>query len=127
MGANEAAAPDAFEADGRFDAAILAVGVAELVPLACRAVGKAGRVNLFAGFDQDAQVAIDPNLIHYRQLRITGASESRRRDYAEAMELVASGAVDPSALVTHRFPLDQYEEAFRVAADGSAIKVVFTI
>ena len=45
----------------------------------------------------------------------------------EAIELIRSGRVDVSPLVTHRFPLAQYEEAFRVASDGSALKVELTL
>ena len=86
---------------------------------------KTGKVSLFAGFDKNASVPLDPNIIHYGQIRVTGASESRRRDYAEAMSLVTQGRVTPAPLLTHRFRLEDYEEAFRIAADGSALKVAF--
>ena len=125
LGADAVCAPEEFQAAGQFDAAILAVGAAELVNVALKAVRKNSKISLFAGFDQDARVAIDPNVIHYGQIRVTGASESRRRDYAEALSLVARGSLDPSPLVTHHLPLEQYEEAFRLATNGSALKVVF--
>jgi len=117
--------PDEFNPAGQFDATILAVGVPDLIRIAIKAVRKSGKVNLFAGFDHAASVTIDPNVIHYGQLRITGASESRRRDYAEAMSLVTTGVVDPSPLLTHRFALEDHEQAFRTAANGSALKVAF--
>lgn len=125
FGADAAVSPEDFDAAGQFDAAILAVGVPELVNVALRAVAKSGKINLFAGFDKDASVTIDPNVIHYHQVRVTGASESRRRDYAEALALVTQGLIDPSPLLTHRFRLEDYAEAFRVAASGSALKVIF--
>ena len=127
FGADEVLDPQELRPSGQFDAAILAVGAPELVNVALSAVRKGGRVNLFAGFDRNASAAIDPNLIHYHQLGVTGASESRRRDYAEAMSLVTRGVVDPSVLITHRFRLENHEEAFRIAGDGSALKVVFEI
>jgi L-iditol 2-dehydrogenase len=127
FGADDVLSPDRFDASGRFDTAILAVGVPELVNAAMKAVRKSGTISLFAGFSQGASVTIDPNSIHYGQIRITGASESRRRDYAEAKLLVERGVVDPSPLLTHRFSLDQYEDAFRIAGDGSALKVVFVM
>jgi L-iditol 2-dehydrogenase len=127
FGADEIFSPDQFDAAAGFDAAILAVGVPELVNVALRAVKKTGRISLFAGFSAGATVTIDPNIIHYGQITLSGASESRRRDFAEAMSLVAQGIIDPTPLLTHRFPLEQYEEAFRVAGDGSALKVVFEI
>ncbi len=65
------------------------------------------------------------NAIHYQQLHVSGASESRRRDFAEAIALVSNGRLDLSRLITHRLPLEKYQEAFKLAADGSAIKVAF--
>jgi L-iditol 2-dehydrogenase len=127
LGADETCDPEHFESAEHFDAAIVAVGVPELVNTALCAVRRNGRLNLFAGFDAGASAVIDPNVIHYKQITVTGASESRRRDYAEAVELIRTGKVDVSPLVTHRFALEQYEEAFRVAADGSALKVALTM
>lgn len=125
MGADEARSPEQFAASGEFDAAILAVGVPELVHVALRAVRRQGRVSLFAGFDAGSTVSLDPNLIHYGQIRVTGASESRRRDFAEGLALTAGGRIDLGPLVTDRFPLTGYEAAFRAAGDGSALKVAF--
>lgn len=51
-----------------------------------------------------------------------------RGQYERSLELVRSGRFDLDPMVTHRFSLDEVEEAFRVAsskADG-AIKVVLT-
>ena len=52
----------------------LAVGVLELVNVAMKAVRKSGTISLFAGFSTGAAVTIDPNLVHYGQIRIAGAS-----------------------------------------------------
>jgi L-iditol 2-dehydrogenase len=127
FGADEVFSPDQFVAAAEFDAAILAVGAPELVNIALKAVKKTGRVNFFAGFSTGATVTIDPNVIHYGQITVSGASESRRRDFAEAMSLVERGVIDPAPLLTHRFSLDQYAEAFSVAGDGSALKVIFNV
>ncbi len=125
LGADKVCVPEEFEAEDCYDAAICAVGVLQVVPAALKAVRKMGKVSLFAGFGKGATVALDPNIIHYRQLRVTGASESRRRDYAEALSLVAEGRLELEPLLTHRFSLREYEQAFEKAADGSALKVAF--
>ena len=46
-------------------------------------------------------------------------------DFDAAIELIASGKVDATKLVTHRFPLMEVPEAFRISADkrSGAIKV----
>ncbi|HOJ23202.1 MAG TPA: alcohol dehydrogenase, partial [Armatimonadota bacterium] len=48
-----------------------------------------------------------------------------RSDFALAIDLLASGKVDPAPLVTHRVPLASIQEAFETALDKStgAIKV----
>lgn len=46
------------------------------------------------------------------------------------LDLVASGRIDPTPLVTHRFPLAAYRDAFLVAADKKrhrSIKVLFDL
>jgi L-iditol 2-dehydrogenase len=127
FGADEAVPPDAFDAREQFDSVIIAFGEPSLVDVAMRAARKCGRVNLFAGFDKDARVTVDPNLVHYNQLQLTGGSESRRRDYAEALTLVQQGRIEPGRLITHRFALDDYEEAFRVARERQGLKVLFDL
>lgn len=127
LGADAVFAPDAFDQADAFDAAIIAVGVVELVPLAIRAVRPCGRVSLFAGFAVGAQAALDPNAIHYKQLRVHGASESRRSDFAQAMSLIAAGRVDPAPLLTHTFALADYQQAFDLAVQGTALKIAFNL
>jgi threonine 3-dehydrogenase len=38
-----------------------------------------------------------------------------------------SGEFDPTPVITHRFPLEEFEEAMRVIKTGEAGKVVFEI
>ena len=83
----------------------------------------AGRVNIFAGMAGTGRAEISANLVHYRQLTLTGTSDIRRTDYAKALELVESGRIDSAAMVSHRFPLTDVDAALRAATDGSAIKV----
>ena len=44
--------------------------------------------------------------------------------YPRAIQLVEHGKVDVRSLVTHRFPLDAFEEAFRIAEAREGIKVI---
>ncbi|MBI4580829.1 MAG: alcohol dehydrogenase catalytic domain-containing protein [Planctomycetes bacterium] len=127
FGADAALAPEAFEPAGTFDDVLVAFGDTSLVDVAMRAAGKCGRVSLFAGFDEEARVSFDPNLVHYQQLRLTGGSESRRRDYAEALALVRDGSLDLTGLVSHWFPLGTHEEAFRTATQRLGLKVGFQV
>jgi L-iditol 2-dehydrogenase len=50
-----------------------------------------------------------------------------KRAYPRALDLVIKGLVDVRSLVTHRFPITQAGEAFRVAARREGLKVVIDI
>ncbi|MCA9509617.1 MAG: alcohol dehydrogenase catalytic domain-containing protein [Myxococcales bacterium] len=53
------------------------------------------------------------------------ASIAYPREFPEVLGLIASGALDPMPLVTHRFGLSQFDEAFATARDASrAVKVL---
>lgn len=124
-GADEALPPDAFHACEEYDDVIIAFGDVSLVETAMRVARKCGRISLFAGFDKDARISFDPNLVHYQQLRLTGGSESRRRDYAEALVLVRDARVDLTGMITHRYAISEYEQAFEAASRRSGLKVAF--
>ncbi len=118
----ETAAAEATHGIG-VDRVIVCIGRMELVNQALKLARKGGNVNLFAGFPGQGWSELSANLIHYNELVVTGTSNSRRADYEVALRLIESGRVDVSAMVTHRFPLGQIEDAFVTVAGGDAIKV----
>jgi L-iditol 2-dehydrogenase len=122
-GADRAVPPE--ELDGTFDVVIVAApaGTAQAVALERAAPG--GRVNFFAGLPRDgSRVELDTNLIHYKELLVTGTTACTTEDCREALDLVLSGAVDTGALVTERRPLSDALAAFAAARSGEQLKVV---
>ncbi|MDE2855178.1 MAG: zinc-dependent dehydrogenase [Chloroflexota bacterium] len=105
------------------DKVIMAVGVPEILPELIRLTRKNGALNLFAGFPPRARASIDLNDIHYRQIRISGASASTPAQFGRALDLLASGTIDADAIITDRFPLAQFDEALTVAKAGQGLKV----
>lgn len=86
-----------------------------------------GHLSLFAGMPKsDCVEPMDLNLIHYRELHLHGANSSVRRDYLEALELLASGRIEGKSLITHRFLLKEFAQAIRTQSDAGsgALKVV---
>ena len=83
------------------------------------------RINFFGGLPRDAsRVELDTNLIHYRELVVTGTTANTTEDCREALELVTSGRVDTASLVGDREPLDAARDAFATAQAGERLKVV---
>jgi len=84
-----------------------------------------GRINFFGGLPRDAStVELDTNLIHYKELHVTGTTANTTEDCRAALELVVAGRVDTGALVSERFGLDEAAAAFDAAGSGRALKVV---
>jgi L-iditol 2-dehydrogenase len=91
---------------------------------AIRMAARQGRISLFGGLPKDKpMIACDSNLVHYRELTIVGVNGSSPAHNAEALNLIATGAVPVTDLITHRLPLDQAIEGFGIVARGEAIKV----
>ncbi len=105
------------------DVVILAIGVPALANEALSVVRKGGRVNLFAGFSQGDMASIDVNLIHYNEITVTGASALTRQGYELALNMLSTGQIDATSLITHRFDVADSLAAFDAAGSGSALKV----
>jgi len=111
--------------DGRgADVVITAAASGAAQEQALRMVAPQGRISLFGGLPKDNRViSVDANLVHYRELTLVGASGSSPAHNAEALRLIATGAVPVADLITHRLPLQRTLEAFDMVARGDAIKV----
>jgi L-iditol 2-dehydrogenase len=87
-----------------------------------------GRINFFGGLPKDrSTIQFDSNVVHYKELVVTGTTACSTGDCRRAAEILNSGKVDLSDLVSDRFTLQQAEQAFQVAEDRNALKVVFEL
>jgi L-iditol 2-dehydrogenase len=111
--------------DGRgVDVVITAAASGRAQEQAVAMAARQGRLSFFGGLPKDSPViGLDSNLVHYRELTIVGANGSSPSHNAQALELIASGAVPVADLITHRLPLERTLEAFDIVARGEAIKV----
>jgi threonine dehydrogenase-like Zn-dependent dehydrogenase len=80
---------------------------------------------------------VDWTPLWFREITVSGSYAGAMENYqgrsmstAEVgLELMANGKVDLAPLLTHRYPLEAYSQAFRTLsskADNQALKVVFT-
>jgi L-iditol 2-dehydrogenase len=85
-----------------------------------------GRINFFGGLPKDhPTITFNSNTVHYKELVVTGTTGCSTYDCQRAAAIIRSGRIDLSALVSARFSLEQIQEAFTLAEDRSALKVVF--
>lgn len=67
---------------------------------------------------------IEYSLLTAREIALIGTFGHRWESWETALRLIADGKVRTAPLITHRFPLDAWEEAFRVAEAQEGIKVL---
>lgn len=105
------------------DAVVVCIGATELANDALVLAREGGRVNYFAGFPKGSSSVMEPNLIHYKELEVTGGSNARRRDVARAIELLKAGVFAVDELVTHEFPLSRIHEAYEAVNNRVGVKI----
>jgi 2-desacetyl-2-hydroxyethyl bacteriochlorophyllide A dehydrogenase len=104
---------------GRFDLVIEAAGTAGAVERAFGLARRGGRVVLvgLAGNDVKAGFPIDEAVNN--DLLISASFAYTSVAWAEVTALLSSGQIRLSPLITHRFPLEAYEEAYQVLRESS--------
>ncbi|MCZ6681099.1 MAG: alcohol dehydrogenase catalytic domain-containing protein [Candidatus Poribacteria bacterium] len=109
------------------DAVIETVGGGQNFDTALAIVRPRGAVVLVAGYFEPLEVNL--SRIVWSEAIVTGSNcygnSGMDTDFQASIDLITSGKVDATKLVTHRFPLTEVTEAFKVAADkrSGAIKV----
>jgi L-iditol 2-dehydrogenase len=108
---------------GMADVVIAACGAATAQQEALRLAGLDGRVSFFGGLANGRElVELDTNLIHYKQLSVTGTTRASLRQYRCALKLMAAGLVDIEPLITHRFRLSEIHAAVSNAENAVGLK-----
>jgi L-iditol 2-dehydrogenase len=83
-----------------------------------------GRINFFGGLPKDDPIIrFDSNIVHYKELLVTGTTACSTYDCLQAADLVRSGRVDLEKLVTNRFPLSEVKQAIAASEDGTNLRV----
>lgn len=122
LGANAVAADAAELDDERFDAAIDCTGVVPAIEAAFGALRRGGRLLVFGVAPEEERVLLSPFRIYNEEITIVG-SMAVLHSFGTALDLVAAGAVDTSALVTDTLPLERYPEALELMRGGAGLKI----
>jgi D-arabinitol dehydrogenase (NADP+) len=105
-----------------FDVVIDCTGVPAVVEHMFTHVRNEGKLLLFGVNPADAHVAVSPYDVYRKDLEIYG-SFALRFTFHDAIALLQSGSVDVKTLVSERFPVERFPEAFQLARSGDALKV----
>ena len=105
-----------------FENVVEATGTSEGIGTALQLVAPRGTVHVKSTHGLPCQVDLTRAVI--REVRIQG---SRCGPFPEAIDLLSRGEVEVDEMVTHRFGLERFGEAFDAASSGQAIKVLFEV
>lgn len=107
------------------DAIIMAIGLNQILNDLLALIKKGGILNLFAGFKKNVFSNIDPNLIHYNEITITGSSAMKLKNYSVAIKLVEENKINLKSIITDVYSLSEYDKAFNKALKKECLKIVF--
>jgi L-iditol 2-dehydrogenase len=102
----------------------------QTLPLATRLVRRGGKVVVVGGFEEgEMAIPLEWQRIQMSEIQIVPSASFAFHDiYPEqgmVLELLAKGKLDASKLITHRFALDQINEAFEAADAKEKTGAVF--
>ena len=107
------------------DVAFEAAGTQDAVDDAVASVRPGGKV-ILAGIPNDDRTYFSASIARRKGLTIK-LVRRMKHTYPRAIELVSKGLVDVRSLVTHRFPLQEAREAFRVAERREGLKIIIEV
>lgn len=107
------------------DVAFDAAGTPDAVDDTFAAVSVGGKV-ILAGIPDEDKTSFTASVARRKGLTIK-LVRRMKHTYPRAIELVSKGLVDVRSLVTHRFPLEQAREAFRVAQQREGLKIIIEV
>lgn len=106
------------------DKAIVSIGNKTAIEQTIPLVRKKGVVILFGGTFPPTNISIDPNIIHYGEIILTGSHDHLLEDFRRAVELISCHKIELMRLISHRFKLDNLAEAFETVRTKRGLKVI---
>lgn len=106
-----------------FDAVISSVGGKEPILNAISITKPGGKIIIFGGTYPKDTIPIDPNMIHYTEINITGSTDHDLRDMEEAINIISKNLIPLKKLVTKTFRLENLKEAFEASLSGNEMKI----
>jgi threonine 3-dehydrogenase len=99
-------------------------GVPAVIDQGTRMLGRGGRMSLLGLPSEPVTLDLTDQVI-FKEGRLFGVTGREIfRTWQQTTTLLATGMVDPGPVITHRFSLDRFEEAFEAMASGRSGKVI---
>ncbi|HWR90697.1 MAG TPA: zinc-binding dehydrogenase, partial [Dissulfurispiraceae bacterium] len=106
--------------DAMADIVIVGPNSADVMSQGIRCVARGGTVVFFTPAKPGEMLQIDPNDLYFRDVSIVTSYSCGPDDTAQALRFIGNGVVTADKLVTHRFPIEETEKAYRLTAEAGA-------
>jgi len=97
---------------------IVGPGTPQAMAEGIRACAKGGTVLFFTPTPPGVLLQLEPHHLYFNEIDLRCSYSCGPFDTRDALELISRGVIRAQDLVTHRFPLAQAAEAFRLTARG---------
>ena len=108
------------------DVVIAAVGITSVVEQSMACVRNGGVFNIFGGTPSGEKMQIDPRLIHYGEVTVTGTFAASLSQFIRAFDFVSMNSSAVSDVITERCNLGGLLNAVRAIKQGSGQKTILT-
>ena len=89
-------------------------------------VVKAGGCHCQVGYTHH-NVAVNAGRLMFREIEIKGSLGCRPVDYPKIIEMARTGKIQLKPVVTHRFKLDEINDAFELLRKGEALRSIIVM
>jgi NADPH2:quinone reductase len=110
------------ELDDTFTAAVDVTGAPPAIEDAFAALSRGGRLMIFGVAPAEATVRLSPFRVYNDEITVLG-SMAVLHSFGTALDLMATGAVETSSLLTHGLPLEEFPQALDLVRAGEGVKV----
>lgn len=116
-------------AGAEYDLVVEATGAAEAIPVAVRAARRGGSVLLLGLPPSGSTFSLPADLLVNNDLTVTASFGYTTAAWSSFVGLLDAGAVSPGRIVTHRYPLADFEAAFAAleAPTGARGKILLEV
>jgi L-iditol 2-dehydrogenase len=114
------------DATGGYGAPLVvdAAGPTAAMKLAMEVVARNGQITKIAWGPKPLELSLDP--IVGKAVTLQGSYSHNWRTWEAVLKMMAAGSLDLDAMITHRFTIENWFEAYNLVQDRQAVKIILT-
>ena len=107
-----------------YEYVIEATGVGPAAEAALGAVDRGGSLLIFGMAPENVRIEFSPYRIYAEEITVLGTM-AIFQSFAPALTMLAAGLIDVEHVVTHQFPIEQFDEALDTMRSRKGLKIQF--